>query len=351
MLDDKTVIENRDSQSMLDSCERQLDQLDIKVTVRNETGDTKITSVVFVGLGGSTLAPVLFQSWASGSLAIPFEIVRNYQLPSYVGPSTLVVCSSMSGSTEEVLEAFGAAQDAGAHVAVIGGGGELVEQAQANDMAYVLLPQLQVHPRMQTFVQVRAVVTLLGHFDIIDADSLLHELSDAKDWLLKQATAWQADQTTDKNFAKQLALQAVGKTAVFYGGHLTASLAYKWKIDWNENAKNIAFWNQVPEANHNELTGWSSHPIEKPFAVFDLVSHHEHPRILRRFDVADRLLSGRRPKAIRIELPQESILRQLLWGHVLADYASVYLAVLNNVDPGPLPLVSTFKTELGQPAT
>ena len=154
------------------------------------------------------------------------------------------------------------------------------------------------------------------------------------------------DVSTDQNYAKQLALQAVGKTPVFYGGELTWSVAYKWKISWNENAKNVAFSNRYPEVSHNEFMGWTSHPVEKPFAVFDILSNLEYSQIKKRFEISDRLLSGRRPKAMTIELQGDTLLKQLLWGNVLADYASIYTAVLNNVDPGPVPLITKLKEEL-----
>jgi glucose/mannose-6-phosphate isomerase len=127
---------------------------------------------------------------------------------------------------------------------------------------------------------------------------------------------------------------------------LTGPAAYKWKISWNENAKNVAFCGVYPEVNHNEFIGWASHPVEKPFAVFDLVSSFEHPRILKRFEISDRLLSGRRPKATPIQLAGDTPLRQLLWACIFADFASIYVAVLNNVDPTPVDLVEKLKKEL-----
>ena len=148
------------------------------------------------------------------------------------------------------------------------------------------------------------------------------------------------------NYAKQLALSAVGKTGVFYGGDKTASIAYKWKISWNENAKNTAFYNQYPEFNHNEFMGWTSHPVEKPFAIFDLISSFEHPQVIKRFKVSDKLLSGRRPKAKVIELQGDTVLKQLLWAAILADFTSIYLAILNNVDPTPVKLIEKLKQEL-----
>jgi glucose/mannose-6-phosphate isomerase len=137
-----------------------------------------------------------------------------------------------------------------------------------------------------------------------------------------------------------------GKTPIIYGGALTYPAAYKWKINVNENAKNTAWCNQLPEFNHNEFIGWSSHPIEKPFAVIDLISSFEHPRVLKRFEVSDRLLSGKRPKAHRVEAVGESVVEQLLYLVLLGDFVTAYLGILNNVDPSPVELVEKFKKEL-----
>lgn len=94
--------------------------------------------------------------------------------------------------------------------------------------------------------------------------------------------------------------------------------------------------------------GWTSHPVEKPYVVFDLVSEFEHERIQKRFAVSDRLLSGRRPKANIVSLQGSSSIAQMLWGAVLADFTSIYVAILNGVDPTPVDLIETFKKQLEQ---
>jgi glucose/mannose-6-phosphate isomerase len=347
MLDDINVLDQRDSEKTLDSSAMQYEQLTMDVEIRNPDHDQReVKNIVFAGMGGSALAPELVLTWVGDKINRPFEIVKTYQIPSYVGEDTLVFVSSCSGNTEEVLAALETAREKGAQTAIIAGGGKLVEQAETFAITHVVLPPIKIQPRMLTFVQVRALVTLLGHFGVLEAQPLLDEVAGVHDWLKDQSQGWHKDVSTDKNYAKQIALLAVGKTAIFYGGQVTKSLAYKWKISWNENAKNIAFTNQLPEFNHNEFIGWSSHPVEKPFGVFDLISNHEHDRILKRFETSDRLLSGQRPKATRVELPEGSVLQQLLWGHLLADFASIYVGILNNVDPGPVPLVTKLKEEL-----
>lgn len=347
MLDDVSVLTRRDSERTLETTALQYMQTTLDIEILSSEHDGRsLENIVAAGMGGSGLAAQLAKTWLDGELYLPFEVSQGYKLPGYVGTGSLVIVSSCSGNTEEALASLADAQARGAQIAVITGGGKLQEIAEGADIARVILTNEQhVQPRMLTFLQLRALTALLHHFGLVSAERL-DEIAQTSEWLAEQSRQWTADVTTDHNYAKQLALQAVGKTPVFYGGELTWSLAYKWKISWNENAKNVAFWNRYPEVSHNEFMGWTSHPVEKPFAVFDLVSQFENGQIKKRFEITDRLLSGKRPKAMTIELAGDTLLKQLFWGNVLADYASIYTAVLNNVDPGPVPLITKLKQEL-----
>lgn len=349
MLDDKNVLVQRDSERTLEATAHQFEQARLPVAVLSPEHDGReITKIVVAGMGGSALAASLAKTWLDSWLSVPVEIVRAYSLPSYVDYNTLVIVSSCSGNTEETLACLDDAEKRFAQLAVIAGGGELMKHAEANNIARVLLPRLGIQPRMQTISQLRALTALLAHFGLVSYDRF-GEIADTADWLEEESATWASTVTTDRNYAKQLALQAVGKTPVFYGGPLMKSAAYKWKISWNENAKNVAFWNEYPEFNHNEFLGWTSHPIEKPFAIFDIVSNLEHPQVLRRFSVSDRLLSGKRPKATTVQVQGRSILEQLLWANILADFASIYVGILNNVDPGPVDFANKLKEELSKP--
>jgi glucose/mannose-6-phosphate isomerase len=164
---------------------------------------------------------------------------------------------------------------------------------------------------------------------------------------LKVATAaWRPDVATKDNYAKQLALEVIGKSVVMYGGPLTYPAAYKWKISFNENAKNVAWVNQYSEFNHNEFLGWTSHPLDKPYCVIDLRSSFEHPQIQKRFELSARLLSGRRPAPQTVTAVGETLLDQLLWLVALGDFVSLYTAILNGLNPTPVDLIEKFKREL-----
>jgi len=349
MLDDINVLKQRDPKGALGVAATEYQQAVFDATIINpEHDEREITNIIVTGMGGSVLAALLVKVWLRDVLPVPFEVVRGYTLPSYVGHNTLVVVSSCSGNTEETLSALDQAQACGAQIAITSSGGKLLQRAQESETAHIVLPDRnKIEPRMTTIAQVRALVALLAHFNLISSD-YYDEVAAQSALLQEQSSEWLPDVTTDRNYAKQLALLAVGKTPVFYGGLLTAPLAYKWKISWNENAKNVAVWNELPEFNHNEFIGWSSHPVDKPFAVFDLKSSFEHPRILKRFEITDRLLSGKRPKAVPVELQGETVLAQLLWGCILADFVSIYVAILNGVDPTPVDLVESFKAEMAK---
>jgi glucose/mannose-6-phosphate isomerase len=345
MLDDANVLKQRDPEDALAVAGQEYGQTAFDAIVWNADNDGRhIRHIVVAGMGGSALAALILKAWLKDSLTVPFEVLRSYDEPGYVGEDTLVIASSYSGNTEETVSALEQAELKGAQLAIIAASGKLIDIAGSDRIAHVQLPE-NLQPRMALIYNLRALVSLLINFGLVDKERF-NDIKATATWLQAETAKWTSDVVTDENYAKQLAYIAVGKTPVFYGGALTAPVAYKWKISWNENAKNVAFWNEYSEFNHNEFMGWTSHPIEKPFAVFDLISKLEHPQILKRFEISDRLLSGMRPKATVINLAGETAIQQLLWGCILADFVSIYVAILNGVDPTPVGIIEKLKHEL-----
>lgn len=345
MLDDNNVLQQRDPSGALAVAAAQYQQAQYDTEVINKEHDGReITKVVVAGMGGSALAAVLVKAWLKAELSVPFEVLRSYDLPGYVGEDTLVIASSHSGNTEETLSALNQAQQKNAQIAIITSGGKLKMAADEGKIAHVAIPA-DLQPRMAVIYNLRALMALLAHFGVA-SQARFDEIAACAEWLHSETSQWEPGVSVDKNYAKQLALLAVGKTPVIYAGTLMFPVAYKWKISWNENAKNVAFCNEIPEFNHNEFVGWSSHPVEKPFVVFDLVSNLEHPRILKRFEVSDRMLSGMRSKANTVNLKGDTAIQQYLWASILADFVSIYVAILNGVDPTPVDLVEKLKREL-----
>lgn len=341
MLDDLKYIHKVDKSDALGVASKQAMQLRHVFDVPLEFS-AKIENVVLDGMGGSAFPGLILGSWPT--LSVPFEISRTYQVPAYVGSSTLYIASSYSGNTEETITALEQAEQRGANIVVLSAGGKLLEIAKERGYPVYEIPS-GIQPRMSALYFLNAFVDMLEQLKLVNAGSL-QELRGVADWLDKQHETWQPDVLQPQNEAKQLAEKLLGKTVIVYSGPLLFPAANKWKICMNENAKNLAWHNQYPEFDHNEFIGWSSHPIEKPFAVVELRSNFEHPRVLQRFDLSDRLLSGKKPRSYVVETKGESLLQQMLWAFNFGDFVSIYLAILNNVDPTPVELVERLKAEL-----
>lgn len=341
ILDSPQVLKQRDPQDALGIALHQCDYFSVSFDATFQPRGA-IQSIVWAGVGGSALPMVVVQSWPK--LKLPFEVVRDYQLPQYVNEQTLFIASSYSGNTEETLSALAEAESRGCQIAIVAAGGKLAEIAKKKGYPLFAIPG-GIQPRMATFYFVSAFLAIIKPLDVAVRDTT--ELHAVGEWLRGELASFTADVPTSDNLAKQLALKLVGKTTIMYAGPLLYPAANKWKICINENAKNTAWANQYPEFNHNEFMGWTSHPIEKPFAVVEIRSNLEHPRIQKRFEASERLLSGMRPSPIVVEPRGETVLQQLAWSFALGDFVSIYLAALNGVNPTPVELVEKLKKDLG----
>ena len=341
MLDDLKYLHNRDSADALGIAAKKWQQLGNGFELPHVP--KAFENVVYAGMGGSALAALVAQVWPG--INLPFEICREYNIPKFVSSKTLFIAASYSGNTEETLSTLTQAEETGATIFIITGGGKLKDRAQEKDYPFLVLPKA-TEPRYADFYNLVAIVSI---FDALGLTSnKLDELAAAAPFLKQAAEDWLPTVPQAKNPAKKLAYELAGKSLAVYGGPLMAPAAYKWKISFQENAKNVAWWNVLPEFDHNELIGWTGHPVDKPYGIIELRSNLEHPRVQKRFEVAERLLSGRRPAPHVVQVQGKTLVEQLAWAINFGDFVSIYLALLNNQDPAPVPLVEKFKKALDE---
>jgi glucose/mannose-6-phosphate isomerase len=341
MLDDLKYIHDHDKADALGDVEKQFQQL-LEPFDDVFQDQIEADNIVYAGMGGSALAALISQVWPGYDR--PFEVVRGYDIPAYVGANTYFIAASYSGNTEETLSALEQAEAARAQIAIIAGGGKLAEIAREKNYPFALLPAA-TQPRYAALYNLKALAVLLDQAGLL-RDGALQELASAADFIKIAVQPWLPTVPAANNRAKQIALDVIGKSAVIYAGPALWAAAYKWKIGFNENAKHVAWWGQYPEFNHNEFMGWSEQPIDKPYTVIDLRSSYDRARITERFEVTERLLSGRRPAPIVIQAEGKTPLEQLLWTIALGDFSTIYTALANGVNPGTSDMVEKFKSTL-----
>jgi glucose/mannose-6-phosphate isomerase len=153
------------------------------------------------------------------------------------------------------------------------------------------------------------------------------------------------------NPAREIA-RKVGRTIplVYGGGALGAVAAYRWKCDVNENAKAPAFWNTYPELDHNEICAWGQHGdvTRQLLTVIELRHGFEHARLEPRFAITRELMREAVHDILEVHAEGNGRLAQLLDLMYVGDWVSCYLALDNDVDPGPIDAIFELKDRLAK---
>ncbi len=287
------------------------------------------------GMGGSAIGGDLAAAALGDRLVKPLLTVRGYELPSWATPELALLCSSYSGNTEETLACFSAGEALGARRIVASTGGELVAEAREAGVPVIGLPGI---------LQPRAAVAYM--LTIAAEVAALAGVAPRIDTEIDAAAAFLAEHSADlQSRAGEIAARLAGTAPVITGADLTAPLARRWKAQINENAKLPAFFSELPEADHNEICGWSGNA----FSAVLLEDSDQHPRERRRFALTGEAIAAAGAEVIRLETEGRTRTARLLWGTMLGDLVSVALAEGRGVDPVPVEALEDFKAALGRP--
>jgi glucose/mannose-6-phosphate isomerase len=301
-------------------------------------------SIVVLGLGGSAIGGDLVCALVRDECSVPVFVNRAYDLPAFVSEGTLVLASSYSGNTEETLSAFKQALDRGALCSAITTGGQLAEICRNEDLPLITF-DYHSQPRAAlgySFMILFMVFQKLGYVSYKP-----QQIEDAITSLERLGSRIALDIPEADNPAKQLARRLEGKLPVFYGaGHLS-EVARRWKCQLNENSKSWAFWEVLPELNHNAVAGYEFPSSLAPrLRVLMLASDLYQPRLQARMEVTGEILSQRGIAHETIQVQGKSRFSQLLWAIHFVDFVSYYLAAINGVDPTPVDSIVYLKQRL-----
>ena len=304
----------------------------------------EIRGVIVAGMGGSAIGGDLLTDLASLEGSIPISVCRDYQLPSYVDEHTLVLACSYSGETEETLAAFRQALSQGANIVGITSGGTLASEAKRNSIP-VFIVGYKGEPRTALGYSFIVPVVLLMSLGLIsDKSDDFQEAMTALDKLMLEVGE---ECPSPKNPAKALAQDLLGRLPVIYGAGIFSGVARRWKTQLNENAKVWATFDLLPEAHHNSVEGYSMPAQAKEQAhVVLLKPGFLHHRTELRYEVTTELLDKASIPHTSAEGRGESALSQILSEVVLGDYVSYYLAILQGLDPSPVPAIDQVKQRL-----
>jgi len=302
--------------------------------------------VVIAGMGGSAAGGDMIAALLRQVCAAPIVVCRDYELPPQANRNSLVFVVSYSGDTEETVAAYKDALRRGATVAGIASGGKLARLWRRDQTSWCAIPAGQP-PRSASGYLFFPILKALQRFGI--GREFIAQEPELLAVLRKIAQANGPERPLRSNPAKQLAVSLAGRVPVIYGaGHFTGSVAIRWKNQMNENAKVPAFANLLPELDHNELVGWEGlGEMPHHFLGIYLRDKGEHPRVALRFKFTRQVLENRL-EIVEQHSQGEGALARLLSLSYMADFASVYLALLYGTDPCAIRGIVTLKGLLGK---
>ncbi|MBI4114908.1 MAG: bifunctional phosphoglucose/phosphomannose isomerase [Candidatus Niyogibacteria bacterium] len=307
-------------------------QFEYEPHIENADRLEKKKHIIIAGMGGSALPGDI------AKMAFPFldiAIHRDYGLP-YRSDSklkeSLCVAISYSGNTEEVLDAFDAAEQKNLSTAIIATGGELLERAKEKGVAHVKIPNTGIQPRMGTGFMLQALMKLLGMENaLVETKTLVEAL----------------DVDTAEKEGKTLAEKIRGKVPIIYSSVENKVIAYNWKVKFNETGKIPAFYNVFPELNHNEMTGFDiKEPTKKIGEMFHFIflrDRDDHPKIQKRMDICKKLYEDRGLHVETMALEGATLWEKIFFSFLIADWASFYTSTHLGLDPEQVPMVAEFK--------
>ena len=351
VLDDAGALRRYDSSGMLEQIARLGDQLR-DGWARSRALELPAThhgleAAVLLGMGGSAIGGDLVRGIFADRLTVPLLTLRDYELPAFVDPRTLVIASSHSGGTEETISALSTALERRCPVAVITTGGALREVAQR-----ARLPLLTFPPAAQPRAAVGYSLILLAGFleraGFLTIDAV--EVEHAVDACRQMDAACGPDVPSERNPAKQLAWTLVDRLPVIEASGFLIPVARRWKTQLNENGKTMAVAEELPEATHNTVVGYAQpESVRDHLYVVFLASASDHPRNRLRASLSAELLAASQIGHQVIPVAGDGRLSQALSAICLGDYVSTYLALLYGLDPTPVDAITHVKGRMSSP--
>lgn len=342
-LDDLIYLETLDTENMAKFISEMPSQIKKSLSALSEAKLPEkyhqIKSVCFCGIGGSASAADLYLNQNFGDHKLPMALVRDGELPGWADKDTLVVLVSHSGATKETERAFKEAAAKEAKIAVICERGDLELWAKAEG-ALVLDYDTKATPRASLGYQFGLIAGLNNALNLgpkINLEKTLEILEGLNSELNPEIP-------TEKNMAKHLAFALFDREPKIIASGILNSVARRWKNQINENAKTFASFDSVPEAMHNSIEGTSFPKRISDDSFYVLLRNSlGDPFFAADLDNWSSVLEEKNISYELLEATGDDVWSQKFSLLLLGDWVSYYLAILNNINPTPVPTITKYR--------
>jgi len=296
----------------------------------------EIDNIVFAGMGGSGAIGDIFYSILSKT-NLHTNVIKGYVLPNTINSNSLVVVTSISGNTREILSALDSAKQNGCKIVAFSSGGKIQEYCSKNNIEYRQIQQSH-SPRASFAGFLYSILKVLGSVIPIKTEDVKVSISQIEDLSKKISSS----NLTDSNDALDLAKWITGIPLIYYPWGLQAA-AIRFKNSLQENAKSHAMVEDVIEACHNGIVSWEKPSSIKPILLEGL---DDHIKTKERWKIFKEYFDKENIQYKEVFSVNGSILSKLINLIYLLDYSTIYRAILSDVDPSPIRSIDFVKSRL-----
>ena len=332
--------------SIWDFPENIIDAIGISERINLKNEYTNINKIIVAGMGGSAIGGDVVYSLIGDEIKIPYLVIRGYNIPAWVDYSTLVICSSYSGNTEETIEVLKKVKLKGGKVIAITTGGRIGQLCDKYSFDKVIIPS-GLQPRAALAFSFIPVLFVLLKLNIISSKFLDWLVSSSK--LIKQNRVVYS-KSNDNNPTWLLAKELYNKMPIIYAdSDCLNTVAVRLKGQICENSKILAYNNTFPEMNHNEIVGWEKNSeLFKSYYIIWLFDKKMNKRNQARQKIVMDMLDniGLEQKILEVfgNNFQERFLLLIHYG----DWLSYWCAILHKIDPSPVNNINILKNKLSE---
>ncbi|MCH7640811.1 hypothetical protein IID22_01245 [Patescibacteria group bacterium] len=309
-----------------------------------------IENVVVCAMGGSALGARIVDSLIVGRVQVPIEIFTQYHVPNYVGNKTLVILSSYSGNTEEVISCFHEAHMKKAQIFGITTGGELEGELVSHKLPrYVFDPKMNPskQPRMAIGYASGALLSLFYKLRIVHL--WREEIESAVEVMREETKINEEEVDESTNMAKRYAKKLKGRAPILVASEHLLGVAHTIKNQLNESAKTFSVLFDLPELNHHLMEGLKNPAkIREVFHFIFINSDLYSDRVNLRYPLTTQVVEKQGLEFSLYKPRSDKKVDQVYEFLIFGSYVAYYLSKIYGVDPKAIPWVDYFKAQLSK---
>jgi len=295
-----------------------------------------IDHIVFVGMGGSGTIGDLFSSIFSQT-DIHISIVKGYFLPKTVDKNTLVIVTSISGNTVEVINVLKQSLKHTSKIACFTAGGKIETMCKSNNITYYNIPKIH-SPRASFTAFLYSMLNIMKNIIPLTENDVLDSIAELSETCTKICSS----NITKSNIALLLCDYISGIPLIYYPFGLKP-VATRLKNCLQENAKTHAITENIIEASHNGITAWEKPTVVQPILI---KGFHDNKKTKERWSVWEKYFQNNNINFFSLCSRDSNILSKIINMIYIVDYATIYYSAKIKVDPSPVESIMYVKKNI-----